>query len=186
MLFVTIHQTEGACGSSRSCTRWPWPGPGPRRRPGPRLPEPGPRQPHPERHDPELGHPGHHDPGRLPALPRRAGLVLRLPERPVPPLRGPCWASRTPASCVSHEERPHAWAALKAALDAPSLYDDALSQLAVAGLPVPIEVLNRDVSQPYAPSEAVEEAWLQVYQDTQRWWPSTNWPRSWWTWTTPC
>jgi tryptophan 2,3-dioxygenase len=70
-----------------------------------------------------------------------------------------------------HEDRPEAYAALKAAIDAPSLYDDALSQLAVAGLPVPVEVLNRDVSQPYEPSEAVEAAWLEVYRDTERWWP---------------
>ncbi|RZJ30349.1 MAG: tryptophan 2,3-dioxygenase [Brevundimonas sp.] len=70
-----------------------------------------------------------------------------------------------------HEDRPEAHAALKAAIDAPSLYDDALAQLARAGLPVPAEVLNRDVSQPYEPSEAVEAAWLEVYRDTERWWP---------------
>ena len=70
-----------------------------------------------------------------------------------------------------HAERPEAWNALKAAIDAPSLYDDALSQLAKAGLPVPAEVLNRDVSQPYAASEAVENAWLEVYRDTEKWWP---------------
>ena len=70
-----------------------------------------------------------------------------------------------------HEDRPQAHAALEAALAAPSLYDDALSQLAIAGLPVPAEVLNRDVSQPYEPSEGVEAAWLQVYRDTARWWP---------------
>lgn len=70
-----------------------------------------------------------------------------------------------------HEGRPHAHAALKAAMEAPSLYDDALSQLAVAGLPVPIEVLNRDVGRPYEPSEAVEAAWLTVYRDPERWWP---------------
>lgn len=69
-----------------------------------------------------------------------------------------------------HEERPQAHAALKAAQEAPSLYDDALSQLAAAGLPVPASVLNRDVSQPYEPSEAVEAAWLEVYRDTERWW----------------
>jgi tryptophan 2,3-dioxygenase len=69
-----------------------------------------------------------------------------------------------------HEDRPEAHAALKAAIDAPSLYDDALAQLALAGLPVPAEVLNRDVSQPYEPSEAVEAAWLEVYRDTERWW----------------
>jgi tryptophan 2,3-dioxygenase len=69
-----------------------------------------------------------------------------------------------------HEARPDAHAALKAAISAPSLYDDALAQLAIAGLPVPIAVLNRDVTQPYAPSEAVEAAWLEVYRDTERWW----------------
>jgi len=67
--------------------------------------------------------------------------------------------------------RPEAHAALSAALAAPSLYDDALAQLAVAGLPVPAEVLERDVSQPYVPSEGVEAAWLEVYRDTDRWWP---------------
>ena len=70
-----------------------------------------------------------------------------------------------------HEDRPQARAALETALAAPSLYDDALSQLAAAGLPVPVDVLNRDVSQPYEASEAVEAAWLEVYRDTARWWP---------------
>lgn len=70
-----------------------------------------------------------------------------------------------------HVDRPEAHEALKAAIAAPSLYDDALAQLALAGLPVPASVLNRDVTQPYEPSEAVEAAWLEVYRDTERWWP---------------
>lgn len=70
-----------------------------------------------------------------------------------------------------HVERPEAHAALAAAMEAPSLYDDALRQLSLAGLPVPAEVLNRDVSQTYEPSEGVEAAWLEVYRDTERWWP---------------
>ncbi|PZT96124.1 MAG: tryptophan 2,3-dioxygenase [Brevundimonas sp.] len=69
-----------------------------------------------------------------------------------------------------HIDRPEALAALEAAIAAPSLYDDALAQMAKAGLPVPAEVLNRDVTQPYEPSEAVEAAWLEVYRDTERWW----------------
>jgi tryptophan 2,3-dioxygenase len=69
-----------------------------------------------------------------------------------------------------HEDRPEALVALQAAIAAPSLYDDALAQLAQAGLPVPAEVLNRDVTKPYEPSEAVEAAWLEVYRDTERWW----------------
>ena len=68
------------------------------------------------------------------------------------------------------EDRPEAHAALAGAIAAPSLYDDALAQLAKAGLPVPADVLSRDVSQPYQPSEGVEAAWLEVYRDTDRWW----------------
>ncbi|WP_426038390.1 tryptophan 2,3-dioxygenase [Brevundimonas sp. DC300-4] len=68
-------------------------------------------------------------------------------------------------------DRPEAHAALSEALAAPSLYDDALAQLAAAGIVVPAEALNRDVSQPYEPSEGVEAAWLEVYRDTERWWP---------------
>ena len=70
-----------------------------------------------------------------------------------------------------HEDRPEALAARQAAIAAPSLYDDALAQMAKAGLPIPVEVLNRDVSQTYEPSEGVEAAWLEVYRDTERWWP---------------
>lgn len=61
-------------------------------------------------------------------------------------------------------------AELKGALDAPSLYDDALSRMAAHGLTIPDAVLNRDVSQPYEPSPAVEDAWLAVYRDTTRYW----------------
>ncbi len=60
--------------------------------------------------------------------------------------------------------------ALEAALAAPSLYDAALAQLAAHGLALPDTVLNRDFTQPYQPSQAVEEAWLQVYTDTTGRW----------------
>jgi tryptophan 2,3-dioxygenase len=69
-----------------------------------------------------------------------------------------------------HVDRPEALAALEAAIASPSLYDDALAQMAKAGLPVPAEVLNRDVTRPYEPSEAVEAAWLEVYRDTETYW----------------
>lgn len=69
-----------------------------------------------------------------------------------------------------HADRPEALAALEAAIASPSLYDDALAQMAKAGLPVPVEVLNRDVTRPYEPSEAVEAAWLEVYRDTEPYW----------------
>jgi tryptophan 2,3-dioxygenase len=68
-----------------------------------------------------------------------------------------------------HEDRPGALAELRATLGAPSLYDDALEQLARAGL-LQADVLARDLTQPYRPSTAVEDAWLTVYRDTARWW----------------
>ncbi len=69
-----------------------------------------------------------------------------------------------------HEERPAAHAGLVEALEQPSLYDDALHQLAAHGVPVPDEVLNRDVTQPYTPHPGVEAAWLSVYRDTTGRW----------------
>jgi tryptophan 2,3-dioxygenase len=69
-----------------------------------------------------------------------------------------------------HAERPAVLAELTAALESPSLYDLAIRQLAEAGLPLPAEALDRDVAQPYAPSRAVEDAWLEVYRDTKRYW----------------
>ncbi|MES1199266.1 MAG: tryptophan 2,3-dioxygenase [Pseudomonadota bacterium] len=60
---------------------------------------------------------------------------------------------------------------LEGALKAPSLYDDAIAQLAAAGFSIPRDVLDRDLTQPYAPNEAVEAAWLAVYREPDRHWP---------------
>lgn len=61
-------------------------------------------------------------------------------------------------------------AMLEAALDAPSLYDDALAQLAKAGFALPDAVLRRAPRAPHEPHPAVEEAWLAVYRDTHKHW----------------
>ena len=63
------------------------------------------------------------------------------------------------------------WNELDAALRAPSLWDEANRALARAGFELPDDRLARDWTEPYAPSEAVEEAWAEVYRDTARWWP---------------
>lgn len=60
--------------------------------------------------------------------------------------------------------------AMQAALDAPSLWDEANRAAARAGLPIPAEATERDWAAPYAPSAAVEDAWTAVYRDTERWW----------------
>jgi tryptophan 2,3-dioxygenase len=66
-------------------------------------------------------------------------------------------------------DRPEARARLEAALEAPSLYDDALGQLAAHGL-LARDALPRNAAEPHAPSRDVEDAWLEVYADTGRWW----------------
>ena len=70
-----------------------------------------------------------------------------------------------------HEHRPELLAQVRAALEAPSLYDEALRLLARRGLPVPASprrarldaALRRRATQ-------VEQAWLAVYRDPQQHW----------------
>ena len=57
-----------------------------------------------------------------------------------------------------------------AAGQAPSLYDEALRLLARRGLPVPADRLERDWSEPYVASDAVEQAWLVVYRNPEAYW----------------
>lgn len=71
--------------------------------------------------------------------------------------------------------KPHAHSAerlamVQAAYEAPSLYDECLRLLARRGIAVPASHTNRDWTQPYAASEGVEQAWLQVYRN-----PKTHW-----------
>lgn len=61
-------------------------------------------------------------------------------------------------------------AMLEAALHAPSLYDDAVKQLAASGFVIPVAVLNREQTTPYQPSDAVERAWLTVYREPEKYW----------------
>lgn len=68
-------------------------------------------------------------------------------------------------------EGSDARAMMQAALDAPSLYDDVLEQLAKAGFAIPESAYKRAPGAPYKPSDAVENAWLAVYRDTQTHWP---------------
>jgi tryptophan 2,3-dioxygenase len=71
--------------------------------------------------------------------------------------------------------KPHAhsserMAVVQAAYEAPSLYDEALRLLARRGLAVPASHTQRDWTQPYEASDAVEQAWLQVYRNPKDHW----------------
>jgi len=69
-----------------------------------------------------------------------------------------------------HAHRPDLLAHVQAAFEAPSLYDEALRLLARRGLAVPASHVQRDWTQPYVESEAVQNAWLVVYRDPERFW----------------
>ena len=59
---------------------------------------------------------------------------------------------------------------MQAAYEAPSLYDEALRLMARRGIEVPASHTERDWTQPYAESEAVEQAWLTVYRNPEQHW----------------
>ena len=64
-----------------------------------------------------------------------------------------------------HDETAHS--RLAAALNAPSLYDEALRILARRGHPVPAELLERDFSRPYVANPRVCDIWLSIYRHSQ-------------------
>ncbi len=77
---------------------------------------------------------------------------------------------KRPDLMLIHDGDPVATARLAAALAAPSLYDEVLALLSRRGIAIPVDRLERDWRQPYLPSEAVEDAWLQIYQDVDNHW----------------
>ncbi|GJL98092.1 MAG: tryptophan 2,3-dioxygenase [Hyphobacterium sp.] len=68
-----------------------------------------------------------------------------------------------------HGDSPAADAVRKY-LAMPSIYDEALRQLANAGFDIPADRLDRDWTKPYEPSAAVEVAWKAVYTDVETHW----------------
>jgi len=69
-----------------------------------------------------------------------------------------------------HAHRPDLLADVEQAFKAPSLYDEVLRLMARRGIAVPASHTDRDWTQPYAASEAVKAAWLQVYRDPKAHW----------------
>lgn len=69
-----------------------------------------------------------------------------------------------------HVDEPVVHATLQAALEAPSLYDEALRLLARRGFAIPADQLNRDFTKTYTASAEVERAWAQVYASPEEYW----------------
>ena len=68
------------------------------------------------------------------------------------------------------ESHPDINRQVQAALNEPSIYDEALALLARRGFPVPEEILKRDFSESYAADPRVTEAWRLVYKDVEKHW----------------
>ncbi len=64
-----------------------------------------------------------------------------------------------------HRSSAEATERLEAALNRPSLYDEALRRMAASGFDIAPAVLERDLTQPYESHQSVVAAWQQVYQD---------------------
>lgn len=78
--------------------------------------------------------------------------------------------NKNAAMLKPHEHSPERLAAVKAAYEAPSLYDESLRLLARRGFAMPKSHTQRDWTQPYEASDAVEQAWLQVYRNPKDHW----------------
>ena len=78
--------------------------------------------------------------------------------------------NKNAAMLSPHQHRADLLAQVQTAYAAPSLYDEALRLLARRGLQVPASHTERDWTQPYAASEAVEAAWLVVYRAPAQHW----------------
>jgi len=78
--------------------------------------------------------------------------------------------NKNAAMLKPHAHRPDLLAQVEAAWRAPSLYDESLRLLARRGVAVPASHLERDWTQPYVESDAVRDAWLEVYRDTKKHW----------------
>jgi len=78
--------------------------------------------------------------------------------------------NKNAAMLKPHAHRADLLAQVETACRAPSLYDEALRLLARRGLTVPSDYVERDWTQPYEASDAVEQAWLTVYRNPKQHW----------------
>ena len=78
--------------------------------------------------------------------------------------------NKDPQMLAVFEHAPPAYAQVKAAFEAPSLYDEYLRFLARSGLAIPREVLERDVTTRHQPHPAIVATIKQVYQAPGTYW----------------
>ena len=69
---------------------------------------------------------------------------------------------RNPDMIRLHEKLPHAAEMLREEAVSPSIYDEAVRLLSRRGFAIEPEVLERDLSAPYAHAPSVEAAWAEI------------------------
>ena len=67
-----------------------------------------------------------------------------------------------------HESNEAVYTDLKAILEQPSLYDEVIMSLFHKGLNIDKTVLERDVTLPYESNDSVTKAWLEIYQNPDK------------------
>lgn len=78
--------------------------------------------------------------------------------------------NRNEAMLRPHAHHPAILQLLENELVQPSLYDEALRLVAAAGIPIPQEVLERNLCLPHQANDAVMQAWKVVYQNPEQYW----------------
>ncbi|OOZ83430.1 tryptophan 2,3-dioxygenase [Bacillus cereus] len=69
-----------------------------------------------------------------------------------------------------YQHQPELYEKLLNACKEPSIYDVSIQALAMAGLHIDQEILERNYSQSATPNNSVEEAWIKVYQNRDQYW----------------
>ncbi|MGO4908982.1 tryptophan 2,3-dioxygenase [Pseudorhodobacter sp. W20_MBD10_FR17] len=78
--------------------------------------------------------------------------------------------NRNTAMLRPHAHRADYTALLTAELARPSLYDESLRFLHRAGLPVPENVITRDLTRPWETSSSVQAVWETIYRAPETYW----------------
>ena len=74
-----------------------------------------------------------------------------------------------------HKDRPEWHDALKAVLEAPSLYDETIGLLARKGFAIDAHEVSRDWSEPRDSNDSVRMAWVEIYSNAKKYWDLYEW-----------
>lgn len=78
--------------------------------------------------------------------------------------------NKNPGMAEPFRHRPDIHEQVLAALNAPSLYDEAIRLLARRGFAIDADQVERDWSRRRVANDSVRKAWLEVYRDVERHW----------------